>query len=169
VRLPVSRERKVFRFSCMERFLCTAFAQSTCWECFRDIQTCRDADQPKPYNKVNPQMDLAKHASQCQRETRLATLRPLRPDADTYGPSLLTPSPWRWTKQCSPQLRDDRFASFPVPVGLVPDERRRRQDAYVVRLAREHLFVHQDHRRQSDRCKHQQRSCPGTRTLLHTG
>ena len=41
---------KVHRFSCLDQFLCMAFAQLTGRESLRDIETCLRALQPKPYH-----------------------------------------------------------------------------------------------------------------------
>ena len=38
---------KVQSFSCLDQFLCLAFAQLTCRESLRDIETCLRAHQPQ--------------------------------------------------------------------------------------------------------------------------
>jgi hypothetical protein len=43
-------EYKVYRFSCLDQFLCLAFAQLTYRESLRDIETCLRAMQPKLYH-----------------------------------------------------------------------------------------------------------------------
>jgi hypothetical protein len=43
-------EYKVRGFSCLDQFLCLAFAQLTCRESLRDIETCLRALQPKLYH-----------------------------------------------------------------------------------------------------------------------
>ncbi len=42
--------RKVYRFSCRDQFLCMAFSQLTCRESLRDIVTCLQAMSPKLYH-----------------------------------------------------------------------------------------------------------------------
>jgi hypothetical protein len=43
-------DRKVLRFSCLDQFLCMAFAQLTYRESLRDIEACLRAVQPKLYH-----------------------------------------------------------------------------------------------------------------------
>ena len=42
-------EHKVKSFSCLDQFLCMAFAQLTCRESLRDIEVCRRAQSSKLY------------------------------------------------------------------------------------------------------------------------
>src|SRR6059036_3194847 len=43
-------ERKIKSFSCLDQFLCLAFAQLTYRESLRDIEACLRAQQPKLYH-----------------------------------------------------------------------------------------------------------------------
>jgi Domain of unknown function (DUF4372) len=50
MRAPLRCEHKVKRFSCLDPYLCMAFAQLTWRESLRDIEACLRAQSSKPYH-----------------------------------------------------------------------------------------------------------------------
>ena len=79
---------RVRSFSCLDQFLCMAFAQLTCRESLRDIETCLRSLQPKLYHVGIRGAVFAKHLGQCQRDEGLANLRRLcpRPQRQSQDP-----------------------------------------------------------------------------------
>ena len=71
-------EHKVKRFSCLDQFLCMAFAQLTYRESLRDIEACLRAHAAKLYHMGFRGKRRAQHAGRCQRHARLAHLCRLR-------------------------------------------------------------------------------------------
>ena len=74
-------------FSCLDQFLCMAFAQLTYRESLRDIEACLRAQQTKLYH-IGIRSAVSRNTlGQCQRCPRLAHLCRLRPDPDRHRPT----------------------------------------------------------------------------------
>ena len=56
------------KFSCLDQFLCMAFAQLTYRESLRDIQTCLRALQPQALSCRHPRQSLSQYLGRRQRE-----------------------------------------------------------------------------------------------------
>ena len=80
-------EHKVKRFSCLDQYLCMAFAQLTYRESLRDIEACLRAQSAKLYHMGIRGRGVAQHAGRCQRSARLAHLLRLRPEPDRRSPA----------------------------------------------------------------------------------
>ena len=80
---------KVQSFSCLDQYLCMAFAQLSYRESLRDIEACLRAQNAKLYHMGIRGTRLARHPGRCQREARLAHLRRLRRRFDRHRPAPL--------------------------------------------------------------------------------
>jgi transposase len=152
-------EYKVQKFTCLDQFLCMAFAQLTFRESLRDIETCLRAVRGKLYHmgirggisrttlaKANENRDWRIFADFAQ--VLIRTARALYAN-DPFAVELEQ-------TVYSPRLHDDRPVSLPVSVGTIPETEGGRQTPHPVGSAGEHPLVHQDHRREVAR-----RQCPG--------
>ncbi|HSL05922.1 MAG TPA: IS4 family transposase, partial [Nitrospiraceae bacterium] len=87
-------ERKVTSFSCLDQFLCMAFAQLTFRERLRDIEACLRAQ----HSKLVPPRDSfdgrTQYARQCECGARLAHLRRLRAGLIAIARSLYVDEPF---------------------------------------------------------------------------
>ncbi len=77
---------KVKSFSCMDQFLCMAFAQLTFRESLRDIEACLRSQAEKLYHMGIRAQQIAQHRRERQRDLRLAYLRILRAALDRHRP-----------------------------------------------------------------------------------
>ena len=79
-------------FSCLDQFLCMAFAQLTYRESLRDIEACLRAQPAKLYH-LGIRGNVSRSAlGRRQRRTRLAHLLRLRPSVDPHRPRACTPT-----------------------------------------------------------------------------
>src|ERR1700746_3502752 len=76
-------EHKVKSFSCLDQYLCMAFAQLTYRESLRDIEACLRAQTSKLYH-LGIRGSIAQHFGERQCHARLAHLRQFRTAADSH-------------------------------------------------------------------------------------
>ena len=124
---------KVKSFSCMDQFLCMAFAQLTFRESLRDIEACLRSQAEKLYH-MGIRRGRAQHARERQRDPRLADLRRLRPALDRYRPEALRRRTVRRRpdehRVCA-RLDDHRLVLVAVPVGAVSNHQGGDQAAHA--------------------------------------
>ena len=92
--------RRIRDFSCLDQFLCLAFAQLTYRESLRDIETCLRALEQKALPRGISRHSSEDHTGQRQRTPRLAHLRRLRASSDRPGGDCTRPmgSAFNWSK-----------------------------------------------------------------------
>jgi len=118
------------------------------------------------------EQDFSKYASRCQRKSRLAHLR--RFCTDTYFRSK-TPLCKRRIRRRSKRnsvcfgLNHNRFMSFNVPVGNIPQEKRCRQNAYTFRSSRANSSIYTDYTRKNPRCQYSRLHNPRARFIFRNG
>ena len=111
-------EHKVQTFSCLDQFLCMAFAQLTYRESLRDIEACLRAQRGQALPHGHSRHGRAQHAWPTPTSARLAHLRRLRPEPDRHRPA-----PVRRRAASGVDLHDDRLRAGlhhhrPVPVAV---------------------------------------------------
>ena len=113
-------EYKVQKFSCLDQFLCMAFAQLTFRESLRDIETCLRTVRPKLYHmgirggisrttlaKANENRDWRIYADFAQVLIRTAR-----------GACTSTiPLRWNWSRRCTPSTPRRSTCAFPFSRG----------------------------------------------------
>ncbi|OQC53476.1 MAG: hypothetical protein BWX54_02404 [Verrucomicrobia bacterium ADurb.Bin018] len=128
--------------------------------------------RPQTLSQRHPPNRGPQHAGRCQRETRLAHLRRLRPRPDRAGcRSLCRRTFWGRTQTggLCPGLDHHRFVSLAFPVGQVPPPQGRDQAAYPADLARQLSHRGHSHAGQGSRREHPRRSQLRGGLVLHYG
>ena len=87
------------RPTCLDQFLCMAFAQLTFRESLRDIEACLRAHQDKLYHMGI--RDVPKHAGQCGRDWRIYA-EFARHDSHCPSPICTRTWDWSWTTPSTP-------------------------------------------------------------------
>ncbi len=163
---------KVQSFSCLDQYLCMAFAQLSYRESLRDIEACLRAQYSKLYHMGIRGACLARHARRCQRETRLAQLRRLRPNPDRHRPAPVGRGQLRRRSRgyrpCA-RRHHHRSLSTALPLGPVPAQQSCYQAPSALGSARQHPRLHTHHRRQMARFLGARRTDPRTRRRLPHG
>ena len=144
------------KFSCLDQFLCMAFAQLTYRESLRDIQTCLRALQPKLYHAgirgkvsrstladANESRDWRIYADFAQVLIRIA--RTLYAEED-FGLQL--------QQTVCLRLQHDRSLSFALPLGSVSQTQGRDQTPHFDGLTRQHSLFYPDAQVALPRAKH---------------
>ena len=125
-------EYRIQQFSCLDQYLCLAFAQLTWRESLRDIEACLRAQSSKLYHLGFRRR--TQHLGQCQRGARLADLCRLRTTPDQHRAAPLC------ERSAGTGPRRDRLCvgfyhhrSLPlgVPLGAVPIHQGRRKASYT--------------------------------------
>ena len=163
-------QRKVQRFSCMDQFLCMAFAQLSYRESLRDIEACLRAVETVSHGHSRHHRTI--NAGLCQRDSRLAYLRRLCSGADPYRANALCQRRLgRRTGQYGVRsgFNDRRSVPVPFPVGQVSQTQSGGKNAHTVRLARQHSHIYTHFRRPIARCEHSRRDRRRGGFVLHHG
>ena len=150
-------EHKVKQFSCLDQYLCMAFAQLTYRESLRDIEACLRAQASKLYHlgfraahiarntlaNANAVRDWRIYADFAQRligiARRLYAGDPIGLDLKETG--------------LRAGCHDDRSVSVGLSLGAVPLDQSGDQAAHAAGSARQHSLVHLHQRRQDARCQ----------------
>ena len=164
--------RHIQSFTCLDQFLCMAFAQLTFRESLRDIEACLRAHQDKLYHmgirggmsrntlaNANQRRDWRIYAEFAQAMIRIA--RPLYADEDLGAGAR--------QHRLRPGCIDHRPVSFGLSVGVVPLHQVRRQAAHVIGPAGQHSDVHSRLRREDARCERPRHPGARARRVLHHG
>ena len=117
-----SGEHKVKWFSCLDQYLCMAFAQLTYRESLRDIEACLRVQSSKLLSPGISQLHCAQHAGQCQRDAGLAHLLRLRTKPDRHRPATLRRRGARARSQghrLRARCHHDRSVSLGLSLGAV--------------------------------------------------
>ena len=140
-------EHKVKSFSCLDQYLCMAFAQLTYRESLRDIESSLRAQAAKLYH-LGIRGNVSRNTSgQCQCDARLAYLRELRRAVDRHRARLVCRGTLRrglGRDGLRARRDDDRSVSVGLPLGAVPIDEGGRQAAHAARSARQYsraLFI----------------------------
>ena len=122
---------KIKNFSCVDQFLCMAFAQLTYRESLRDIESCLRFMQSKLYHMgIRGRYRKARLVDQFQRKSRLAYLRRLCASVDSARPRIISQRTfWRRTGTNSLRVGRDNDRSLPIVVPLGPLERTKEQSS----------------------------------------
>ena len=165
-------EHKVKSFSCLDQYLCMAFAQLTYRESLRDIEACLRAQAAKLYH-----MGIKSRVSR----STLADANEVR-DWRIYAdfaqslywhrpPSLCRGTVWRRSERdglCA-RCQHHRFVPVGVSLGAVSLDQSSHQAAHAVGPARQHPFFPPHQRRQAPRCQCPRPVVARARRLLHHG
>lgn len=158
---------KVKSFSCLDQFLCLAFAQLTYRESLRDIESCLRAMKSRLYHmgfRGRISRNTLAHANET-RDWRIY-VDFLRPDPHRSSPhSLRRRRPGIRTRQHGLCFRFDhhRLVSVSFPLGCFPPHQSGHQTPYPSRSARLDTLFYQDYRWKNARYKGSGRSHPRAR------
>ena len=143
-------EYKARSFSCMDQFLCMAFAQLTYRESLRDIESCLRFMRPKLYHMGFRGPISKKHISRCKQSARLAYLCRLCPGVNSTGQKTVFQRTF-WRRIKAGGLRagchNNRFMSIPVPLGAFSKDQSRGKTAYAPGSTRQYPDIYPNHRR----------------------
>jgi len=127
---------KVQHFSCLDQFLCMAFAQLTGRESLRDIETCLRAMQPKLYHAgFRGQVSRSTLADANEKRHWRIYLRRLRSSSHPPGSGVVRPRRlWSTTRRGRVCLRFQhrQSVSCSISVGPIPPAQSRDQAPHVV-------------------------------------
>ena len=132
-------DQRVRTLSCAEHYLAMAFAQLTCRESLRDIETCLSVQTSKLYSMGFRDPGAALDAGRCQRGARLAHLRGVAPATDRLGEATVRQRGFGFRPRqyglCA-RLDDHRSLSGGLSVGAFPHDQGGGQDAHAIGLTR---------------------------------
>ncbi len=148
---------KYGEFSCLDQFLCLAFAQLTYRESLRDIEILSAGETLLFVSYGHQRQCFAEYLGRCQRNQRLAYLCRFRPGADWHSPTSLCDRRLRGATERDRlrfRFHHHRSVSETFSLGPIPENQGHRQTTYPVESSRSHFRSYLYHRRSSARRQH---------------
>ena len=148
---------KVRSFSCMDQFLCMAFAQLTYRESLRDIVTCLNSHRRETLSHGIPREDLQVNSGRRQRTSGLPHLSGLRLFAHQHRQQTLSGRgswPGSETRGLCSGLNRHRSLPVHIPLGDISQEESCCQGSHITQRAGINSDLYFRDSRQRSRCQY---------------